>query len=146
MRFFGGVDEIGGNKVLVEDKGTKVFFDFGQSFGFGAGFFTGWLAPRQVNGLGDYFEFGLLPKISGLYAEGQLENTALAYCEPEIAAVFLSHGHFDHGNGLRYLEKKTLVCHPECFIKRYRKSDSRLKPWLESQFRWEGYPFEFTST
>jgi len=109
LRFFGGVDEIGGNKVLVEDKGTKVFFDFGQSFGFGAGFFTGWLAPRQVNGLGDYFEFGLLPKISGLYAEGQLENTALAYCEPEIAAVFLSHGHFDHVAHICFVDPKIPV-------------------------------------
>jgi ribonuclease J len=94
--FFGGVDEIGGNKILIEDKGTKVFFDFGQSFDFGADYFTGWLSPRAINGLGDYFEFGLLPKIPGLYAEDQLKRTDFSYRDPEIAAVFLSHGHFDH--------------------------------------------------
>lgn len=94
--FLGGVDEIGGNKILIEDKGTKVFFDFGQSFNFGSEYFTGWLAPRAINGLGDHFEFGLLPKIPGLYAEDQLRRTDFPYRAPEIAAVFLSHGHFDH--------------------------------------------------
>jgi len=29
---FGGVNEIGGNKILVEDKKTRIFLDFGQSF------------------------------------------------------------------------------------------------------------------
>jgi len=33
----------------------------------------------------------------------------------------LSHGHWDHGNGLRFLPaNKKLICHPDCFIKRYR--------------------------
>jgi 7,8-dihydropterin-6-yl-methyl-4-(beta-D-ribofuranosyl)aminobenzene 5'-phosphate synthase len=35
--------------------------------------------------------------------------------------VVLSHGHWDHGNGLEYLSSKTLVTHPDVFIKRYRK-------------------------
>lgn len=34
----------------------------------------------------------------------------------------LSHGHWDHGNGLRYLSDKKLICHPDAFIKRYRKA------------------------
>jgi hypothetical protein len=60
--FYGGVNEIGGNKILLEDKGTKIFLDFGQSFTFGAEYFTSWLQPRCLNGLGDYFESNLLPK------------------------------------------------------------------------------------
>ena len=107
--FYGGVDEIGGNKILVEEKGTKVLFDFGQSFGFGDEFFTSWLGPRLVNGLGDYFEFGLLPRIRGLYAEGQLAGTDLAYCEPEVSAVFLSHGHFDHVAHICFVDPKIPV-------------------------------------
>jgi ribonuclease J len=94
--FYGGVNEIGGNKILVEDKKTKIFFDFGQSFNFGAEYFTGWLSPRAINGLGDHFEFGLLPKIRGLYAKEKLAFTDLPYSEPEIDAIFLSHAHFDH--------------------------------------------------
>jgi hypothetical protein len=73
--FYGGVNEIGGNKILLEDKGTKIFLDFGQSFTFGSEFFASWLQPRGINGLGDYFEFNLLPKISGLYSKEML-------CEP----------------------------------------------------------------
>jgi len=40
LTFFGGVNEIGGNKILLEDKDTKIFLDFGESFSFGKEFFT----------------------------------------------------------------------------------------------------------
>ena len=96
LTFYGGVDEIGGNKILVAEKKIKVFFDFGQSFNFGSEYFRGWLSPRAINGLGDHFEFGLLPKIKGLYAKEQLMRTDFPYVEPEIDAIFLSHAHFDH--------------------------------------------------
>jgi hypothetical protein len=32
LTFYGGVNEIGGNKVLLKDGDTRVFFDFGMSF------------------------------------------------------------------------------------------------------------------
>jgi ribonuclease J len=96
LTFYGGVNEIGGNKILVQDRKTKVLFDFGQSFNFGAEYFTSWLSPRAINGLGDHFEFDLLPKIRGLYAKEKLASTDLPYSEPEIDAIFLSHAHFDH--------------------------------------------------
>jgi len=41
----------------------------------------------------------------------------------DIDIVVLSHGHFDHGNGLGYLSGCKMICHPGCFDKRYRKSD-----------------------
>ncbi len=37
--------------------------------------------------------------------------------------VVLSHGHWDHGDGLRYLENKKLITHPKAFIRRFRKKD-----------------------
>jgi 7,8-dihydropterin-6-yl-methyl-4-(beta-D-ribofuranosyl)aminobenzene 5'-phosphate synthase len=40
-----------------------------------------------------------------------------------VDMIVLSHGHWDHGNGLPLLKDKTLICHPDCFIKRYRKRD-----------------------
>jgi 7,8-dihydropterin-6-yl-methyl-4-(beta-D-ribofuranosyl)aminobenzene 5'-phosphate synthase len=40
-----------------------------------------------------------------------------------IDMVVLSHGHFDHGNGLGYHKGHQLICHPGCFVKRYRKHD-----------------------
>jgi len=41
----------------------------------------------------------------------------------EVDTIVLSHGHWDHGDGLQYLEKKTLITHPASFMKRYRKND-----------------------
>ncbi len=41
----------------------------------------------------------------------------------KVKTIVLSHGHFDHGDGLEHLSNKTLICHPGCFIKRYRASD-----------------------
>ncbi len=40
----------------------------------------------------------------------------------EVESIVLSHGHFDHGNGLQFMERKPLLCHPGCFERRYRKS------------------------
>ncbi|MBN2213617.1 MAG: MBL fold metallo-hydrolase [Bacteroidales bacterium] len=40
-----------------------------------------------------------------------------------IDSIVLSHGHFDHGDGLQYLSGGRLICHPDCFVKRYRKAD-----------------------
>jgi len=109
LTFYGGVNEIGGNKILLEDRGTRVFFDFGQSFNLGSDYFRGWLQPRSVNGLGDYFEFGLLPKLKGVYAKEQLAFTDVPYVKPRIDAVFLSHAHFDHINHIRFLDPKIPV-------------------------------------
>ncbi len=41
----------------------------------------------------------------------------------EIKTLVLSHGHWDHGNGLKYIEDKNLICHPDSFIRRFRKAD-----------------------
>lgn len=43
--------------------------------------------------------------------------------QSEVNTVVLSHGHWDHGNGLLYLSGKKLVTHPATFSKRYRKTD-----------------------
>ncbi len=87
LTFYGGVREIGGNKVLLEDKDTRIFLDFGMSFRFGIDYFTGFLQPRRVNGLGDYFEFDLLRRLKGLYSKELLENTGLKYEKPRFDGV-----------------------------------------------------------
>ncbi|MFO7657230.1 MAG: MBL fold metallo-hydrolase [Bacteroidales bacterium] len=57
-----------------------------------------------------------------------------------LEAIVLSHGHFDHGNGLEYLSGGRLICHPGCFVKRYRKADhayiglKETKALLEAKF------------
>jgi ribonuclease J len=96
VTFYGGVNQIGGNKILVTDKDTKVLLDFGAGFSDGSDYFSSNIEPRSVNGAGDYFEFGLLPQLEGLYSERALQNTTLKRTSPEIDAVLLSHYHFDH--------------------------------------------------
>jgi len=44
--------------------------------------------------------------------------------QKEVDTVVLSHGHWDHGDGLQYIDNKTLITHPEVFIKRFRKKDN----------------------
>ena len=39
----------------------------------------------------------------------------------EVDTIVLSHCHWDHGNGLEYIKGKKLICHPDSFMKRYRK-------------------------
>nr|MDA3854120.1 MBL fold metallo-hydrolase [Bacteroidales bacterium] len=41
--------------------------------------------------------------------------------QKEVDTVVLSHGHWDHGDGLQYLQDKTLYAHPLVFMKRYRR-------------------------
>lgn len=40
-----------------------------------------------------------------------------------VSTVVLSHGHWDHGNGLAHTDGYRLIAHPSCFTKRYNKKD-----------------------
>ncbi len=106
---YGGVDEIGGNKILLEDKDTRVLLDFGSGFSDGADFFNDTITPRAVNGAGDLFEFGLLPEIPGLYSEKALQNTKLKHSSSEVDAVVLSHYHWDHMGRIPYVDPEIPV-------------------------------------
>ncbi|MCX6772328.1 MAG: MBL fold metallo-hydrolase, partial [Candidatus Micrarchaeota archaeon] len=109
LTFYGGANEIGGNKILLEDKGARIYLDFGESFDFGQEYFYEWLQPRVANGLEVYFEFGMLPKVSRLYSEHLLRFTDLKYEKPDIDAVFISHSHSDHTNHLSFLDESVPV-------------------------------------
>jgi len=110
LTFFGGVKEIGGNKILVEDGKTKVFFDFGLSFAKGQEFYTGFLAARNLAGAADDLELGILPRIKGLYSREQLKfSDFLKYEEPKFDAIFLSHAHMDHCAHLQYIDEAVNV-------------------------------------
>ena len=111
LTFYGGINEIGGNKILVEDKKTRIFLDFGQSFSLLDNYFVpeSFLSPRERFGLKDYFEFGLIPELEGLYCSEALERTGLECGEPKFDAVIISHAHFDHVAHLTYLNPKIPV-------------------------------------
>ncbi len=43
--------------------------------------------------------------------------------QQDVQKIVLSHGHWDHGNGLKFLRNKTLITHPGSLRKRFRKRD-----------------------
>jgi ribonuclease J len=67
ITFFGGIGEIGGNKILLEDKNTRIFLDFGTRMGFESEFFSEFLDTRSNTELKDKIAIGVLPKISGIF-------------------------------------------------------------------------------
>ena len=96
LTFYGGVTEIGGNKILLEDKGTRIWLDFGMSFGGAGNFYSEFLGPKKCNGVGDYIALGLAPDLKGLYRPDYVNKL---HREPEERAfdgILLSHAHFDH--------------------------------------------------
>jgi ribonuclease J len=114
LTFYGGVQEIGGNKILLEDKNTRIFLDFGTSFSDEAKFFSNYLTPRSVNGAGDYLEFDILPRLSGLYSKGAIKNTGLKYAPASFDAIMISHPHMDHVGYLPFIDENIPVYLGEC--------------------------------
>ena len=51
IQFFGGINEIGGNKILLKDGDTRIFLDFSMSFGQSGEYFSEFLNPRKCNGI-----------------------------------------------------------------------------------------------
>ncbi|MBU4501016.1 MAG: MBL fold metallo-hydrolase [Nanoarchaeota archaeon] len=114
LTFYGGVSEVGGNKIMVEDRGTKILLDFGIAFNSGDDYWINWLQPRGISPVKDRFEFGMLPKIKGLYRKDLLKGTDLKYVKPEIDAVFCTHAHFDHVGYLGFIDENIPVYLGEC--------------------------------
>ncbi len=51
-----------------------------------------------------------------------LQNAAMFGLDlDQVKIVVLSHGHWDHGDGLRFIDHKNMICHPDVFQKRFRK-------------------------
>jgi ribonuclease J len=109
ISFHGGVGEIGGNKILLEDGDTKIWLDFGQTFTMGEEYYAGWLKPRNQSILKDLFEFKLLPEKGGLYDPELLTCTTVEESEPRFDGVLLSHAHSDHVNHVSYMDPRIPV-------------------------------------
>jgi ribonuclease J len=67
---YGGINEIGGSKILVEDGDVRVFLDFGKPFGRYSDYFDGvFVRERTTRGLLDAMALGLIPPLEGLYRD-----------------------------------------------------------------------------
>src|SRR4030042_5242164 len=110
LTFYGGVGEIGGNKILLESDSTRVLLDFGMSFTQAGKYFDEFLQPRGLNGLGDYLMTGLIPPIKGLYRRDlPSRDYDLNSKQPSIDAILLSHGHVDHSAFISMLDRDVAV-------------------------------------
>jgi len=131
LTFYGGVNEIGGNKILLQTEDGSVLLDFGRRMSEYSKYFSEFLVARSKNALRDMLRLGILPKIDGIYAPHLVDMTllfeneevrkkvplhkALDYwkttdvspCNPEHPAVdgiFVSHAHFDHIQDVSFLD------------------------------------------
>jgi ribonuclease J len=99
LTFYGGINEIGGNKILLKDDDVKVFLDFGMSFAMRRQFYSPpFLSPKSEKSLQ---ALGILPKIEGIY---KFDEKA-----PEVDAIFISHGHMDHSAYLSFIKQEIPV-------------------------------------
>ncbi|MCK9151667.1 MBL fold metallo-hydrolase [Methanobacterium alcaliphilum] len=104
--FYGGVDEIGGNKIQVSSNDSSIFFDFGKSFKQENLYFSEFLKPRKLNGILDLVEFDLLPQVKGLYREDYLKHSGLNHHEnPAAQGILISHAHLDHMGYLHHIRE-----------------------------------------
>jgi 7,8-dihydropterin-6-yl-methyl-4-(beta-D-ribofuranosyl)aminobenzene 5'-phosphate synthase len=81
-------------------------------------------APRHIatHGFSCYIE----ADINILFDTGPdntfIENAARLNLNLSPNFIVLSHGHWDHTNGLKFAPAAPIVCHPACFTKRFSKA------------------------
>ena len=109
LTFYGGVNEVGGNKILLEDKDTKVFLDFGMSFSQRGAYFDEFMSPRLSTGLKDFIEMGLIPNLQGVYRTDLLQMMDRDDTETDIDAILLTHAHADHADYISFLNENIPV-------------------------------------
>jgi len=112
LTFYGGINEIGGNKILLWDGDRRLLLDFGFPYKRHKWFYEEYLKPRSGAGLLDPLAMGLLPPLEGLY-RGDLATPGLweqfrrtpAYRElGRVDGVLLSHAHLDHSGYISLLK------------------------------------------
>jgi len=107
LSFYGGVNEIGGNKILLEDEDTRIFLDFGMGFTSYAKYFEEYLKPRVACGMGDFVEMELVPRLDGIYREDLLRLLGWKiHDEPAVDGIVISHLHLDHSAYVSFLDER----------------------------------------
>ncbi|MFW5904485.1 MAG: MBL fold metallo-hydrolase RNA specificity domain-containing protein [Thermoplasmatota archaeon] len=128
---YGGVGEIGGNKIILSQDDQRIILDWGMSFGKEGKYFEEFLQPRTNSILQDYLTLDLTPALDGIYREDMLSkkyaeeaiddedvishlwgvdiDSYQEYIEkngrPFVDGILLSHAHVDHSAYLGLLDE-----------------------------------------
>ena len=105
ITFYGGVNEIGGNKILLEDNDTRIFLDFGKVSVEEQDFSKNSSILELQTVLLTLCTMGLVPDISGIYRDDLMNLAGRKAEKPEIDAVLLSHAHSDHADYISFLHE-----------------------------------------
>jgi ribonuclease J len=113
LTFYGGINEIGGNKILLEDGDRRLFLDFGFPFKRYKLFYEEYMKPRSGSGLLDLLAMELLPPLEGPYRDDlvapglwqRFRDSPLYRRLTRIDGVLLSHAHLDHSGYISLLRE-----------------------------------------
>ncbi len=111
LTFYGGINEIGGNKILLEDNDRRLLLDFGFPYKRHKLFYEEYLKPRGGAGLLDPLAMGLLPPLEGIYRDDIMSSELWEYFRgnpiyrklDEVDGILLSHAHLDHSGYISFL-------------------------------------------
>ena len=110
IRFWGGLNTIGGNIIEIRYGNDRVICDFGRAYNPSDVIFSKASKDSQTSAM---LRMGVIPKIDGVYNQVDITNAKLDILSAEKSdfntAVFVSHLHLDHVASLDALDKNIPV-------------------------------------